>query len=84
MKLTDINKQVYNINQYTEIEYLGETKTNRGFFRWILAAFIFFPLVLLWFFVGTPAYRFKINGVVVLLNVWEKDRLLARVNSGTL
>lgn len=84
MKLTTMNKQTYDITQYTEIEYLGQTKTNRGFWRWILALLLFWPLLILIFFVGDKCHKMRINGVEVLIDQYQYDRLMARMNSGSL
>lgn len=75
MKIITTKGVSLNVTEFTEVEYLGTTTINRGLFRWILAALIFLPLVLLYFFVGDKVYKFKINNEIHLLDEYNYARI---------
>jgi hypothetical protein len=75
MKIITTKNVVLQVTEFTEIQYIGTETINRGFFRWVLAALIFLPLVLLAFFAGQKVYKFKINGETHLLDEYNYARI---------
>jgi len=75
MKIITTKGITLNVTEFTEVEYIGTEKINRGCVRWLIAAFVFLPLVLLYFFVGETAYKFKINGEIHLLDEYNYARI---------
>jgi len=77
MKIVTYEGQVLNITEDSLVRYIGKKKTGRGFFRWIIALLIFWPLLLLWFFVGDLVDEVEINGVKYLLTEYNYARLMS-------
>jgi hypothetical protein len=76
MKIITTNGKTLYITESSNVRYIRQKKINRGFFRWLILAFIFLPLVLLYFVVGETAYEFEIDNEVVLLDTWNYQRIV--------
>lgn len=75
MKIITTKGVTLNVTEFTEVKYIGTKTINRGVFRWILVLLLFWPALLLWFFVGDKVYEFEINGDVYLLDEWNYKRI---------
>lgn len=75
MKIITTDKVVLNVTEFNDIQYIGTTVINRGVLRWILAAFVFVPLVLLYFFSGDRVYKFKIDNEIYLIDEYNYVRI---------
>jgi hypothetical protein len=75
MKIITTKGVSLNVTEFTEIQYIGPKKINRGCIRWLVAALVFLPLVLLYFFMGDTVHEFKINGEYHLLDEYNYVRI---------
>jgi hypothetical protein len=56
--------------------FIKTCKVNRGCFRWLAVLLVFWPLLILYFFVGDTAYVVEINGKNYVVDEMQYRRLL--------
>ena len=75
MKIITTKGTTLNVTEFTEVEYIGPKKINHGCIRWLVLLFLFWPALLLYFFIGDKAYEFKIDGEIHLLDEYNYGRI---------
>jgi hypothetical protein len=79
--LTTLDNQKITINSDSVLSESTPIKYNRGFFRWILLALVFLPLVLLFFFVGDKGMLVTVDGKHYRVSEFEHQRLINFLNN---
>ena len=81
MILTTLDNQRVTINPDSVLSESTPIKYNRGFFRWILLALVFLPLVLLFFFVGDKGMLITVDDKHCRVSEFEHQRLINFLNN---
>ena len=76
MILTTTKGERITVRKNSTYQFVMNTKTNRGFLRWLLIAILFFPALLLYFFVGDKAVCVRVDGRACVINEHQHNRLL--------
>jgi hypothetical protein len=75
MKIITTKGTTLNVTEFTEVEYIGTKTINRGCIRWLVLLFLFWPALLLYFFMGDTVHEFKIDGEIYLLDEYNYARI---------
>lgn len=76
MIITTTDSKRFKVTEEDSFQYIGKKTINRGFWRWIAALIILWPLLILYFFVGDKVHLVKINGVEYTVNDFQYERLV--------
>lgn len=76
MILTTTDGQRVKVEQDSTYQLIEYTKINRGFWRWILALLLFWPALILIFFVGDKVAYVRVDGVMYKADLHQYQRLV--------
>ena len=76
MILTTSKNERVKVKRTDRFEVVGDTKINVGCIRWFVIAFVFFPLLILFFFAGDKVKHIKLNGTSYLIDQHQFQRLV--------
>ncbi|QCQ57936.1 hypothetical protein Barba22A_gp085 [Rheinheimera phage vB_RspM_Barba22A] len=82
MIITTTDNQRIKVDSFSQYQLVERKKVNRGCFRWLAVLLLFWPALILWFFVGDNAMYVRIDGTMYLINEFQYNRLVDFLDGG--
>lgn len=76
MMVTTTDAKRFKVTEEDTFVFIGKKNINKGCWRWILIALVFYPALLAYFFVGESVYVISIDGCEYTVNDYQYKRLV--------